>query len=351
MTDVRLKEDGEVPIFALGTALLRHWRKIALWAIVGFLFAVITASLKPPMYAATASFVPQGADVPRTGLGSLAGQFGVSLPSSNLSQSPEFYADLLKSRELLLPIVRGSIVTDQGAKPVPFLDFMGITGGSQREKEEAGIKGVAGMISPSVSPSTAVVTVRVTTKSPSASLAIVKGLIDGVNDFNLRTRQSMAAAERKFAEGRAAIVNSDLRSAEDRLEEFLQGNKSLNSPQLQLQRDRLQRAIDLEQQLLTSLTQSVEEARIREVRDTPVITVIDTPSLPTAAERRGRVRLGLLGILFGSLIGILLAFASETMRARRLASDPAAEEFFATWAVVKQEILGGWRSWSKSPPR
>lgn len=344
MNESGLMDDDEVSVFVLATTLLRNWRRIAIWALIGAVTGIITATTIAPMYAASASFVPQGADAPRSGLGALAGQFGVTLPTgNNLSQSPEFYAELLKSRELLRPIAKSSISVRDGAKPVPFVKLFEITKGSAYERDEAAVKTLSGMISTSVSKTTGVVEIRVSSRLRGVSLAILSALIDGLNSFNLRKRQTQAAAERRFAEGRATIVASDLRSAEDRLEAFLQANKSLTAPQLVLQRDRLQRAVNLQQQLLTSLAQAVEDARIREVRDTPVITVINTPAMLTSAEPVGRLsgrkNRGLLGILLGGIIGALLAFASEGMSRRRRAGDPAAEEFVATLREAKRQVL------------
>ncbi len=78
-----------------------------------------------------------------------------------------------------------------------------------------------------------------------------------------------------------------MRAAEDTLEKFLQTNRQLeNSPQLSFQRDRLQREAGRQQQMMLGLVQQYEDARIREVRDTPVITVIERPVLAASADSR-----------------------------------------------------------------
>jgi len=90
------------------------------------------------------------------------------------------------------------------------------------------------------------------------------------------TRQSQAAAERGFTEERMAEAQEELRAAENELQRFLQNNRQFqNSPELVFQHDRLQRRVAMRQQVYTSLVQSYEQARIDEVPNTPVITVVE----------------------------------------------------------------------------
>src|SRR3954465_2381204 len=90
------RDEGEISLFALGTTLLRNRWRIVRWMAVGGLVAAVFALFKPALYVASASFLPQGATDPsRSGLASLAGQFGVTLPTANQSLSPEVYARLL----------------------------------------------------------------------------------------------------------------------------------------------------------------------------------------------------------------------------------------------------------------
>ena len=344
MTEVEWRDDGdELSLFALGTSLLRNRWRIARWMLLGGAVAALLVFLKPPLYLASASFVPQGTnDIRSSGLASLAGQFGVAMPTGTQSQSPDFYAKLLKSRVLLGQIARDTfVVQEKGNQRIPFVDLYEIQAGPQKLREELGVKLLMDMVSSSVARTTGVVEVSVATRWPSVSLAITTALVDGVNDYNQRTRQGQAAAERKFVEGRLATAGAELRAAEDRLEGFLRTNRQYaSSPELTFQRDRLQRDVTLQQQVFTSLTQSYEEVRIREVRDTPVITVIEAPSVPALPESRGRLKSVLLGLLLGGFLGAFAVFISQTIARRREQGDAEANEFVGTIGEVKGEMLG-----------
>ena len=181
----------------------------------------------------------------------------------------------------------------------------------------------------------------VATKWPSVSVAIANAVVVGINDFNQRLRQEQAGAERKFVEARLGVAGSDLRASEDRLEDFLRTNRQFaNSPDLTFQRDRLQREVGLKQQVFTTLTQSYEEVRIREVRDTPVITLVEEPSVPTVPEPAGRLLSILLGMLLGGFLGVASATFSESVVRGRRAGDPYADEFSGTLGEIKGEMVG-----------
>lgn len=341
MPELNIGPRDEISFLSLGTALLRRRWRIARWTGIGAVLAAIVVFSRPALYVASASFVTQGqTDASRSGLASLAGQFGVSLPGGNQSLSPDFYAQLLKSRELLQSIVIDTLtVQELGNKRVLFLDLFDIRGDTQKRREEQGVRALNRLVSAAVNRTTGVVEFSVATRWPSVSMAIAQALVEAVNDFNRRTRQEQAGAERKFIEGRLSLAGADLRASEDRLEQFLKSNRQFaSSPDLTFERDRLQRDVTLKQQVFTSLTQSYEEVRIREVRDTPVITLVESPAVPTLPEPRRRLFGLLVGILLGALVGSVSALASEGMARRRNAGSPEAVEFAGTIADIKREI-------------
>jgi uncharacterized protein involved in exopolysaccharide biosynthesis len=340
-----LEADDRVSLFALGTTVLRSRWLIIRWTLIGGAIAVLTVVFKPPEYAATASFIPEGVTPNRSGLASLAGQFGLSLPAGDVSRSPDFYVQLIRSRERLIPIVRNRFtVQEMRGKVVPFLDLFEIGGASAKIREDRGVESLMSMITPSAVRTTGVVQLSVSTRWPSVSLAIATALLDGVNDFNRQTRQTQAAAERKFVEEQLGLSRAELRSAEERLKDFRRNNRQIaSSPELTLEDERLQREVIFQQQVVTTLMQSYEEARIREVRDTPTITVVEAPSVRPVPEPRKRIQRGLLGLLTGAIIGVIIALGSEILDRRRDLGDPDADAFVGVLRETIRTPLGGVR--------
>ena len=329
--------DEEISLFAVGNTLLRNRWRIIRWMVIGGAVAALSVVSKEAQYRATASFIPPG-------LANIVEQFSVTLPTGSPSQSLDFYAELLKSPTLLRHIVHDTLVVEEMAsRRVSFLELFEIQAGSEREREEQGLRVLTNMVKPSMSKTTGIVRVSVATRWPSVSVAITAAIMNGVDEFNRRTRRSQAAAERKFAEERLAIASTELREAENRMQAFLQVNRQIgSSPDLSFQQNRIQRDLMLRQQIFNSLSQSVEEARLREVRDNPLITVFELPSVPTQAEPRGRVKTTMLGIVVGALVGIVLAFASGIVVRSRLDGNREAVEFFGTIGEVTGGVKGLW---------
>ncbi len=164
-------------------------------------------------------------------------------------------------------------------------------------------------------------------------------MVQLVNEFNLRTRQSQAAAERRFIEHRVEQVRSEFRAAEDDLQNFLQNNRAFqNSPELLFQHDRLQREVSMQQQVFTNLMQSYEQARIAEVRNTPVITVVEKAEVPVMSDRGGlRIRI-LIGAFLGLLLGSFTAFFREYARRKQERQSSDLDEISELWEEAKQDL-------------
>ena len=337
--------DGSVSLLWLIAVLVRDRRVIGLFAALGLALGVVLALMRPTTYTATFSFVPQTSQNDRSGLASLAGQFGLSLGNlTGESRPPQLYADLLSTRGVLVPIATDSFAAGPGSvAKIPLARFLEVRAKDSALAEEATLRVLRNQIvSAIVSSKTGVINVRVKTKSPQVSLAIAQRLLEGLNHFNTVTRQSQAHEERRFTEERLANARDSLRAAEDALLRFSQTNRDIsNSNTLTLQQQRLQREVQFQQQVVTSLAQQYEELRIREVRDTPVITVLESPVQPAQPDSRLRILILFLSVAGAACAGIVVVTARDVWRRQAASDDDAA------LAVLREEwrtIQGGRRS-------
>lgn len=346
-TRARRPVDDEISLWEVLAVLLRRRRTIILTTIAISVLAVAVTLLRADKYTTTALFRPQGSEASASELLALASQFGVNVGGGGGDEaSPAMYAELLLSREILARVAHDPY-TVAGVGTTALKDLLEIEEDTEPLREEATIEWLEeDAVTVSTARETGTVTVAVETEWPDLSVAIAERLLDEVARFNLDTRRSQAAAEREFIEARVLNAEGELKLAEVEQREFLEANRLFqDSPLLVFQHDGLQREVMLRQSVLTTLVQSYEQARISEVRDTPVITVLQTPFLPPGPDDRRLVLSAALGIVLGGMAGIVFAFLVEAF-GRPSQGDPAREDFEQAWAGAVRSIpfMGGSRS-------
>lgn len=341
---IRRPVDDEISLWEVLAVLLRRRGTIVLCTILVSVLAVGVTLLRARTYTTEASFRPQGSEASASELIALASQFGVNVGSAGGDEaSPAFYAELLTSRAILERVTKERYEVE-GVGSTMLKDLLEIEEDTEPLRDDETIEWLRdNAVSVSTGRETGTVTVTVETEWPDLSKQIAENLLDEVARFNLDTRRSQAASERAFIESRVHNAEAELERAEEAQREFLEANRQFeDSPLLLFQHDGLQREVSLRQSVLTTLMQSYEQARISEVRDTPVITVLQVPFLPPGPDDRRLVLSAALGIILGGMAGIVLAFLVEAFR-RPSAGDPAREDFQRTWDGLVRSIpfMGG----------
>jgi uncharacterized protein involved in exopolysaccharide biosynthesis len=243
------------------------------------------------------------------------------------------------------------VVTPTGVTTVDLVDRFEIEGETSEERHELTRRYLTeSVISVSIGRETGVVTVSVRTDDPGLSAAIGRRLLDLIATFDVDTRQSQASAERGFAEERLGQLRLELSTSEDLLKEFLVENRQFdNSPQLTFEYERLGRQVAMRQELVTAMAQAYEQARIDEVRNTSIITVIDQPEPPALPDPRGRRRKLILGMTFGLMAGFGLAFIAEFGERTRTEESQAYGELREVLKDAKRDLFGLRRSKRPAP--
>lgn len=336
------REEAEISLLGLASVVLR-WRKpILVLALIGGVLGLASGLSKPRYYVSTAKFIPQGTEG-SSGLAAAASQFGLRVPTggnANGVWGPAMYVEIIRSRALLKPIAADTFTIAELHRRATIADLLGIEAPTTDRKNDIAVDAIAGMIDPQEDQRLGAVIVTVKTQWPSLSLQLAQRLVQRVNEFNVETRKSQAMVERKFVEVQAADAERVLREAEDALQSFLQRNRDyLGSPQLVFEHDRLQREVVLRQSLYQSWLQSREDARIREVRDTPVITVLEDPRLATVAVARKTIQKALVGAILAAAIGIGIAFTQRAISRAGGEESDDAREFFKLVGEITPRFL------------
>jgi uncharacterized protein involved in exopolysaccharide biosynthesis len=322
------EDDSGISILRLVNVVLRH-----IWLIVGIsglfaTYALVTGLTGSRTWSSDATFIPQGARAP-TSVSSIAAQFGLSGGGAEAGQSPQFYVDLIATREVQRGVVNATytVHTDTGVIVGNLVKVYGIKKKPTNSPETSAMKMLAASVSAAPSLKTGVITLRATTPYPELSAQLIASFFAQINRFNLIGRQSRASAERNFTEQRLSEAQAALTAAEDNMEQFLLTNRDLGSPSLQLRRERLNRAVATRQEVYTALAQSYEQSKIEELRDTPAITVIDPPVVPIEPNPRGTISKTIKSLVFGALLGTMLAFLLDYFKRSGGSNSEAYREF------------------------
>ena len=289
----------ELSLLDLATPLVRRWRLVFGLPALAAMLALGTALAWPARYTAAASFTPEqpggggGLASALGALGGLGGLAGLGILSGSLGGGPssEFFAGVLQSRELLEATLASPFQPEGESRPVPLQELLRPRGSTPERRRGNALRKLEKQIAVTVDRKTGIVTVAVTQRDPKLAADVANRMTSLLNTFNLERRQTSSREQRRFTEGRLRVARSELADAEQREARFLVANRRFQgSPLLAAEASRLEREVRMRQDVVSALVKAFEEARIAEVRDTPMITVIDNAAPP---DRKSFPRPGL----------------------------------------------------------
>lgn len=323
-------------LFSLVSAALRRRALITRAAIIGIV-VVVAIGLLTREYDARARLAVQQ---PRGALSALAGfaaQVGIPVGAEGQTDSPQYFAEYLRSRDVIDTLTHMTFAhPGLDGRTAPLYELLELdTTLDARELKIEAVEELRTRIATSSDLTTGLISIRV--RMPDEQLAedVLSALISVAEQNNRLRKGTIATAERTFVESRLAAATAELRAAQDSLEVFLVDNRSFRgSARLELQAQNLQRAVELRQAVVVSLSQALETARIEEVRNTPVLSLIESPT-NTAEPSSKLIFLIVLGTLAGATIGgcLLLALAVIEHGQSR---NPA--EMATLWSQMRQAI-------------
>ena len=110
------------------------------------------------------------------------------------------------------------------------------------------------------------------------------------------------------------------------MQAFLRRNREFRSdPELLFEHERLQRDVMMRQTVFTTLSQSLEQARIEAARNTPSIRIIERGETPLVPDRRRLLTKTVLAMVVGAGVAFLVAFFREASRREGTTPDERFE--------------------------
>jgi len=337
----------DLTLFSILAVLLRHRRLLVTVPLVTLAAAITVLLVRGRTYCADSTFKPEVSEGSDSRLSGVAAQFGLMIPGAPLGDPVRYYSELATSREVLEQVVNSRYRVHTGEGPADtlvgtYLDLYRIPKRTGQARMRLALAKLRSQVIVTNNREAGLVYIRTLAKWPDLAAQMNRRILDLLNEGNQERRQSKAAAERRFVEGRLQEARKDLDAAESEVARFLQGNRRYqDSPMLTLEYAQLQRRVELHQQVHTTLALSYEQARIDEVRNTPLLILIDRPEGST--QRYGsRAKDAMIWFLIGCVLAVLGAMASEYLAARRQGEAPDFAEFRREAGAALRGIgLGG----------
>lgn len=340
------RETTELTLYDLINIMLHHWRLILLLPLALTVAVGTVVFARGRTYSATASFMPQTSESAMSKLGGLAVQFGVNVGGGASGQTPAFYASLLKSREILGPVVDSvyAVRMPDESRRGTLVDLFKISPATPAVRHDEAVLKLRDYIEVTPDLETGLVRLRVESSFPELAQQIAQQMLNEVDAFNLRRRRAQAAAERIFIEERVQQLREELSAAEQGRAYFLERNREYrNSPQLLLHVEQLGREVSMRQAIFTNFAQAYDQAKIDELRSTPLITVVERPEYPTSPDRRRLVMKGLLSLVSGGVFAVLVALAVEFFHRAKVQDPEGAARFGELRREVSARLRGPFR--------
>ncbi len=338
--------DGDISLLELIIPLLRRWRLIAGVTFAGAVVAAVVLLLQRPVYTGTTTFTPEnptpsGLTGGLAGLAGLAGQLGITVMSPT-SVSPDFFSGVLHSREILQATLESEFPDPSAAPPKAahqLIDILHIEGRSPEVRLEKGVRRLTDRTDIEIDRRTGIISLNVEMPSRELAAQVANRMVDLLNRFNLERRQSQSREERRFSGDRLATAERELRAAEQAHLAFLQRNRAYSdSPLLSFEANRLSRDVQLKQEVFLTLTKTYEQARISEVRDTPVLTVIDSAVPPVLRSRPRRLLGTLIAALLAAIVGVGAAYFLELRARARSQGRADYQALKEAWQGARREV-------------
>ncbi len=292
--------DGNL-IRAAAEELARRWHSLIAFPLATGVAAVVFTLFLQPRFEAVSVFAPVQASAQNlpASLQSIAAQFGFALPSSGYSVY--YFAQVVQSRSVLATVARDTLRAS--GQDIAVMDLLGATGRTPERRLEDAIKTLDDRIDVSTDDQANLVTVSVRAPSPDLAEALGRSVLAALDSVITTSQRTGGSYERRFAEGQADSARGALQAAENKLRDFYQANRSIeSSPTLQVEEGRLRRQIQVLQEVYLALVNQQEAAKLQEARNTPAIALLQPPLASVKRVWPRRAVWGLFGLITAFLV-------------------------------------------------
>lgn len=315
------KQEHEIDLVEIITVLWRARKFIAALTATAVIFGLIYILFATNMYRSTITLYPavdSGSNSPMT---AMARQLGVTGPQTGAASYN--IPDVAKSRTLAEKIVSHHWVINGFQKEISLSDYFDSIWGVEKPdyvvtKEDSvrwnEIKFYKysqfiskERINANMNEETGLITVTVDMEDPKLSKDIANYISQFITTWVNDNQKESIRRNLTFINERAEVLGKELQDAENELKNFRETNRNiLNSPDLQLELQRLQRQLTIKQEVYLTMVKQKEINQIEENKSVDVIRILDkaiTALKPFFPNKRFIFAVTFaIGLIFGSAL-------------------------------------------------
>ena len=314
-------EEGTISLMDIILPLARYLKPIiitpTILCIVTIIYVLFFAE---PMYVSTSKFMSSRTDENQFKMMGLASQLGLALPTSD--SGPQWsYEEVIKGRTMAHKLLKYRFDTEKYGPQKELFEIL--TYGNKFPKfkhhiyEFKAVEAFQKLIKINKNTTTGVYKLDFSSIEPKLSSEIVSIILEEMEQFLREYNAQQTTKTREFIEERLIDTKFELEASEEDLKVFRQRNRTvLESPQLQLEQERLARDVAVLIGVFTTLKQQLETAKIEEVKESDYLVILDTPEIsiyPATPKKKLMVFLaGFLGILLGVAFAFFKAYIKNS---------------------------------------
>jgi len=295
-----MNQKNDIDISKIATALKESKMNIFYMTCLGFFLSIIYIFIATPYYQSYISINPIGDNINSSrsggGLQNLASEYGVNLNVGDfINEKPSFYIpDIVNSRVLKKAVINNNWKTISN-ESIDLINYWKINDSSNSNFGKI-LQRITGKTSPSslelkyMDSAIEKLTEQILVQEEESGLIVISVLMEEaqlaadianyianyIKKYVSNIMLSYSSRHREFIEERLQYSKEDLSKSEEELKEFSEKNPfAVDTPELQLRRGRLMRNMEVNQQVYITLRQQYEMARISELKEIPVINILD----------------------------------------------------------------------------
>jgi tyrosine-protein kinase Etk/Wzc len=283
------KPEHEIDLIEIITILWKARIFIAAVTAISLIIGIIYLKTATPLYSGTITLYPaaQGTSNPMAAMARQMGMAGASASDANYN-----IPDVVKSRTLSEQIVAHEWEIpgfDRKIDLVEYFDFLNEPEKPEwvqtKEDEETWrlrrFYSYSSMIARdrinvNANVKTGLITVSVLMEKPKLASDIANFISVFVANWVNDTQKDAIRRNLEFINERSAVLGAELQEAENELKKFRETNRNIaNSPDLQLELQRLQRQVTIKQEVYLTMVKQREINQIEENKSADVIRILD----------------------------------------------------------------------------